>query len=207
MISTFNILTGKLEFNIESIDNTNNLITNSDHIDMLSDSERNRRYHIAISNVINKLNRNKKLINILDIGTGSGILSYISSSHSNQSNIDAFELFKPLADLAIDISKYLKFNNINIYPYRSDDPILDTLPLNTPYDLIVTELFDSELLGEGILPTLRNIKRLCNENVKIVPYGAKVYGQLFKCDYLKKAIDAEFSMKINNKYIVFIMLF
>jgi len=44
----------------------------------------------------------------------------------------------------------------------------------------VSEILDSELLGEGLIPTLQNAHdNLLVENPRTVPYRATIYGQVF----------------------------
>ncbi|KAL3150295.1 Protein arginine N-methyltransferase 7 [Trebouxia sp. C0010 RCD-2024] len=52
-------------------------------------------------------------------------------------------------------------------------------------DIIVTEIFDSELIGEGILPTMRHaVKHLLKPDGIVIPATAVVYGQLVECPVL-----------------------
>ncbi len=46
-------------------------------------------------------------------------------------------------------------------------------------DVIVTEIFDSQLLGEGLLPTMRDaVPRLLKPGGRVIPARATVFGQL-----------------------------
>ncbi|GIM12474.1 hypothetical protein Vretimale_15814 [Volvox reticuliferus] len=49
-------------------------------------------------------------------------------------------------------------------------------------DIIVTEIFDSELLGEGMIPTMRHaVQHLLKDDGVVIPATSRVYGQLVKC--------------------------
>ncbi|GLC46837.1 Protein arginine N-methyltransferase 7 [Pleodorina starrii] len=49
-------------------------------------------------------------------------------------------------------------------------------------DVIVTEIFDSELLGEGMIPTMRHaVQHLLKEGGVVIPATSRVYGQLVQC--------------------------
>lgn len=49
----------------------------------------------------------------------------------------------------------------------------------------VSEILDSELLGEGLIPTLQHAHdKLLVENPQTVPYRATTYGQVFDHRYL-----------------------
>lgn len=48
----------------------------------------------------------------------------------------------------------------------------------------VSEILDSELLGEGLIPTLQHAHdKLLVENPQTVPYRATTYGQVFDLGY------------------------
>ncbi|KAG2485028.1 hypothetical protein HYH03_016231 [Edaphochlamys debaryana] len=49
-------------------------------------------------------------------------------------------------------------------------------------DVIVTEIFDSELLGEGMVPTMRHaVQHLLKEGGAVIPATSRLYGQLLQC--------------------------
>ncbi|EFJ48213.1 hypothetical protein VOLCADRAFT_104892 [Volvox carteri f. nagariensis] len=49
-------------------------------------------------------------------------------------------------------------------------------------DVIVTEIFDSELLGEGMIPTMRHaVQHLLKDGGVVIPAISRVYGQLVQC--------------------------
>ncbi|GLI64497.1 hypothetical protein VaNZ11_007700, partial [Volvox africanus] len=49
-------------------------------------------------------------------------------------------------------------------------------------DVIVTEIFDSELLGEGMIPTMRHaVQHLLKDDGVVIPATSRVYGQLVQC--------------------------
>lgn len=51
---------------------------------------------------------------------------------------------------------------------------------NFHFDMQVSEILDSELLGEGLIPTLQHAHdMLLVENPLTVPYRATTYGQVF----------------------------
>ena len=59
--------------------------------------------------------------------------------------------------------------------------------MSTKADILVTEIFDTELLEEGVLPTLRDAhERLLHSNVKVIPSSASVYIQLIESEKLWK---------------------
>lgn len=51
----------------------------------------------------------------------------------------------------------------------------------------MTEIYDSELLGEGLLPTMRHAARhLLKPGGRVLPSSARVYAQLVECPALQQ---------------------
>lgn len=61
-------------------------------IDMVCDSERNRRYHKAIARMVQKKKEKGENVHVLDIGTGSGLLAMIAAAHG--ATVTACEQFE-----------------------------------------------------------------------------------------------------------------
>lgn len=80
-----------------------------------------------------ELKSNKK--NILDIGAGTGAISLVLSTKTNQ-NIDAIEIQKELSDLFTKTIKYNKLEN-QIKLYNEDIKKSALLNRNNYYDIIV----------------------------------------------------------------------
>ncbi|XP_021848637.1 protein arginine N-methyltransferase 7 isoform X2 [Spinacia oleracea] len=67
---------------------------------------------------------------------------------------------------------------------------LESISLLELIYLWVSEILDSELLGEGLIPTLQNAHdELLVENPETVPYRAITYGQLVESSFLWKLHD------------------
>lgn len=64
----------------------------------------------------------------------------------------------------------------------------------------VSEILDSELLGEGLIPTLQHAHdKLLVENPLTVPYGATIYGQVFRRPF----IDSKSFVYVHCSFISF----
>ena len=63
----------------------------------------------------------------------------------------------------------------------------------------VSEILDSELLGEGLIPTLQHAHdKLLVENAKTVPYRAATYGQVL--DHAFNEVSRHFpSLKVEKE--------
>ena len=53
--------------------------------------------------------------------------------------------------------------------------------------MLVTEIFDSGLIGEGLLNTLRHaVQHLAQENAMVIPARARVYAQLVQSSIMQQ---------------------
>ncbi|KAI1285439.1 Protein arginine N-methyltransferase 7 [Halotydeus destructor] len=158
-------------------------IARSGYADMLHDEERNQLYNEAIKKTIKHLS-NKKLprpLKVVDIGTGTGLLSMMAVRAAEEcdvrASVDAYECFEPMARCA---EKVLEKNNcdkaVKVFHMRSDQR---DIPVPEDGDLLITELFDTELIGEGAIGAYRHaLTNLMKPNCLAVPYKARVWTQL-----------------------------
>nr|XP_023412366.1 protein arginine N-methyltransferase 7 isoform X2 [Loxodonta africana] len=91
------------------------------------------------------------------------------------------EVFKPMADAAVKIVEKNGFSDkIKIINKHSTEVTVGPdgdMPCRA--NILVTELFDTELIGEGALPSYEHAHRhLVQENCEAVPHRATVYAQL-----------------------------
>ncbi|KAK3224891.1 hypothetical protein Dsin_004753 [Dipteronia sinensis] len=79
--------------------------------------------------------------------------------------------------------------NINVINKRSDE-LKVGVDIVSRADVLVSEILDSELLGEGLIPTLQHAhEMLLVENPLVVPFRATTYGQLVESTSLWKLHD------------------
>lgn len=198
--------------NLISIESFENLINNTFerwHYRMVNDRVRNLAYSTAIYKKISKLrNENaNKTINILDIGSGTGLLSAMCISNAVNfgfDNINLYvceqnEIFFKISEIFLkSISKNLNKISIKFIKKHSNDiKIADDLNGNK-IDFIITEIFDDGLLGEGCISSFYHalcLNKLIDEfqassfsslhHFKIVPCSSKVYISAIQSDYLR----------------------
>ncbi|GMH29840.1 hypothetical protein Nepgr_031683 [Nepenthes gracilis] len=169
------------------------LVTTS-YLDMLNDTWRNRAFQEAIDKTLTKP------FHVLDIGAGTGLLSMMAARAmglddrmtpgSIKGMVTACESFLPMLKL---MRKVLHVNGmerkINVINKRSDE-LKVGVDINSRADVLVSEILDSELLGEGLIPTLQNAHdMLLVDNPRTVPYRAMTYGQLVESTFLWKLQD------------------
>ncbi|CAH9084462.1 unnamed protein product [Cuscuta epithymum] len=170
------------------------LLATTSYLDMLNDSPRNRAFREAIEKTVTKP------CHVLDIGSGTGLLSMMAAramghadSGANSGStgmVTACESYLPMVKL---MRKVLKVNGmerrIRIINKRSDELEVGR-DVASHADVLVSEILDSELLGEGLIPTLQhahdNLLVKCPETV---PYRATIYGQLVESKGLWKMHD------------------
>ncbi|XP_063467683.1 protein arginine N-methyltransferase 7 isoform X8 [Symphalangus syndactylus] len=94
---------------------------------------------------------------------------------------DKDRVFKPMADAAVKIVEKNGFSDkIKVINKHSTEVTVGSegdMPCRA--NILVTELFDTELIGEGALPSYEHAHRhLVEENCEAVPHRATVYAQL-----------------------------
>lgn len=171
-------------------------VARAGYADMLLDEERNRAYHKAIIKTVNKIAKSKDepsaSINITDIGTGTGLLAMMAIRSAKKLNIEAsataYECFGPMAKCAERvIEENSMSDNIKVLHMRGEAGRVSKECDKA--DLLITELFDTELIGEGALPIYRSaLLHLVKSkgNASAVPAKARIWIQLISSNSLVK---------------------
>ncbi|XP_071705417.1 protein arginine N-methyltransferase 7 [Rutidosis leptorrhynchoides] len=174
------------------------MLATTGYLDMLNDAARNKSYRNAIHSTLSKLQLHSP--HVLDIGSGTGLLSMMAaqaldSSSSSKAMVTACESYLPMVKL---MKKVLRANNMDSkirVLYSRSDELQVGVDIASRANVLVSEILDSELLSEGLIPTLRHAHdNLLVDNYQTVPYRATTYGQLVESTYLWKLHDL-----INNE--------
>ncbi|XP_077567916.1 protein arginine N-methyltransferase 7-like, partial [Stigmatopora nigra] len=155
-------------------------IARSRYGDMLYDQDRNKKYYQGIREAVALVQAQGKKVIVLDIGTGTGLLSMMAVN-AGANFCYAVEVFKPMADAAKRIVEKNGFGDkIKIINKHSTDVNVGLgEDMEMKANLLVTELFDTELIGEGALPAYEHAHRhLVQEGCVAVPHKATIYAQL-----------------------------
>ncbi|XP_053211531.1 protein arginine N-methyltransferase 7-like [Panonychus citri] len=189
-VQKFNPLTCNLEWTyVPEVYDYVQEIARSDYGDMLWDQERNILYNKAIAKCCEKLvEREPDTIRAIDIGTGTGLLSMMVvrqlSLLKRSVEINAFECFPAMAECAkkvIETNGYSK--SIKVIESRSDEA--EVLEPEERASLLVSEVFDTELIGEGALRVFKTaLLNHCKPNPLVVPHKARIWVQLVKSPWL-----------------------
>ncbi|CAH8669616.1 unnamed protein product [Heterobilharzia americana] len=153
---------------------------------MLHDSDRNHKYRLAIEHTIQRLKQQhpEKPIHVLDIGTGTGLLSMMAVK-AGADFVTACDSFLPMTKCAQRILHNNKVSEkINVVPKRSTDLVVG-VDMPCKADVLVAELFDTELIGEGALETYKHAsEHLLTPNASLIPCAAHVYVQIVESSFL-----------------------
>jgi Tfp pilus assembly protein PilF len=139
------------------------------HFTMLNDETRNDAYDRAIRAAVRPGDH------VLEIGTGSGILAMMAARAGAQ-RVTTCEMNPALADVARQIVAANGFADRVAVLSRKSTQVEIGRDLPKPADLLVMEIFDSILLGEGVLPSLADARaRLLVPGARVLPQRATVY--------------------------------
>ncbi|XP_065360199.1 protein arginine N-methyltransferase 7 [Calliphora vicina] len=153
-------------------------VANAGFGDMLHDKERNQKYYAALRKTIEQLHKQGKEAHVLDIGTGTGILSMMAVA-SGADSVTACEAFIPMANCAEIILEANKVRDkITLIKKRSTDIIVgQDMPRKA--NVLVTEVLDTELIGEGAIGIYNHAHdNLLTEDVICIPSKATCYAQV-----------------------------
>ena len=150
------------------------------HFTMLADAGRNAAFKAAIERAVTPTSV------VLDIGTGSGLLAMMAA-RAGARHVYACEVSEPLAVVAGDIVQDNGYaEKITIYA-KSSLKLAEDNTLPEKANLVISEILDAALIGEGVLPGLRHAAReLGTADVAMIPAGATVWAQLVALPRLRK---------------------
>ena len=150
------------------------------HFDMLNDEERNDAYNQAIRAAA------KKARHVLEIGTGSGLLSMMAA-RAGARKVTTCEMSKQLAAVARKVIARNGYTDIIRVISEKSTNVKIGVDLSEPADLLIAEVFDNGLLGEHFLHALLHAKsNLLRKGAVIIPAAATIYAMLIECPQLRQ---------------------
>lgn len=141
------------------------------HFAMLNDIERNDAFAKALEQVVEPGSH------VLDIGSGTGLLA-IMAVRAGAEKVTTCEVNPILAEIAREIvMRHGMAGVISVIGKRSTD--LQVGVDLEPADLVISEIVDCGLIGEGLLPTVRHARtHLLRPGGKLLPSHARLFGAL-----------------------------
>ena len=145
------------------------------HFPMLNDEERNQAFAAALRQQVRPGDH------VLDIGSGSGLLAMLAIQ-VGAARVTSCEADPLLAAVARQVIQSNGFSDvITVIPAQSTELEVGR-DLDDRVDLIVTEIVDCGLIGEGLLPTLRHARqRLLKPGGRLVPHSAQITAAVLSC--------------------------
>lgn len=149
------------------------------HFPMMNDNVRNDAYEKALKTAL----KNGGVV--LDIGSGSGLLSMMAARHG-ASKVTTCEEVSMVAEKAKIIIKRNGFSEkIDVINKLSTNLVIGA-DLERA-DILVTEIFDNGLLGEYAFVAIEHAKNhLLKPNAQLIPSGARVYAMCVESEEIYK---------------------
>jgi predicted RNA methylase len=144
------------------------------HFAMLNDTERNDALAVALER------RVRPGSHVLDIGAGTGLLAMMAA-RAGAGRVTTCEANPLLAEIARRVVDAHGLSDvITVIPKRSTE-LRVGVELERPADLVVSEIVDCGLIGEGLLPTMRHVREhLLAPGGQLLPRSGRLLGFLIE---------------------------
>jgi predicted RNA methylase len=161
------------------------------HVPMLNEQKRNQAYFDALKSAITPKSR------VFEIGTGSGLLSMMAAKLGAK-QVTTCESVPLIAQTAQSIVADNGFEkSIKVIAKKSVD-IKVGEDIAEQADILVSEIFSSELLGEHVLPSIEDAKRrLLKPGGRVIPAAGHIMIALFSGDDMRRNLMVDDSFGFN----------
>jgi len=186
-VQTLNPMRGRMEWKAQPSDyDYQQEVARAAFADMLHDSERNHLYYVGLEAAVKKKRREGQRVHVLDIGTGTGLLSMMAV-RLGADKVTAIEEFAPMVSCA---EKVMTANGcwdqIQLIKKRSTEVTVGRgkeFDMQERANILITEVFDTELIGEGAISVFNHAhKHLLTDDCLVIPCEATIYAQVVDSD-------------------------
>lgn len=155
------------------------------HVPMMNDAERNEAYYSALKAAITPES------NVFEIGTGSGLLSMMAA-RAGARTVTTCEA-EPL--IAAAARRVIAGNaldaRIKVVAKKSTELEVGT-DMEQKADILVSEIFSSELVGERVLASIEDARRrLLRPDCRVIPAAGSIMIALFGGEAIGKNVVVE----------------
>lgn len=161
------------------------------HVPMLNEQKRNNAYFSALKSAITPDSE------VFEIGTGSGLLAMMAAKLGARkvTTCEAEPLIAETAHNIVADNGYEKSIRVISKP-SFQVKVGEDLPEKA--DILVSEIFSSELLGEYVLPCIEDAKRrLLKPRGRVIPAAGSIMVAMFSGSDIKKNLIVEDSFGFN----------
>ena len=150
------------------------------HFAMLNDRARNDMFALAVRR------RVRPGMRVLDIGSGTGLLAMMAVN-AGAAHVTTCEANPLLAELSRQvIAAHGMADEITVVAKRSTGLVVGD-DLAGPVDLVISEIVDCGLVGEGLLPTMRHAREhLLAPGGALLPARGRIIGSLVQSGDIAK---------------------
>lgn len=141
----------------------------------LTDSERSKAFDTAITSVV------KPTHNVLDVGTGSGIMALFAARAGAQ-KVTAIEFDPYVAEIARNTFRANNFNNIELL---IEDARTVTVKDGEKYDVVIMEMLTTGMVDEFQVQAVNNLhkQKAVDESTIFIPSTHETFATLMDVDY------------------------
>jgi type III protein arginine methyltransferase len=165
------------------------------HFQIVRDAARNDAYDAALRRAI------RPGMRVLEIGAGTGLLAMMAA-RAGAAAVVTCEANAVVARLARDIVVANGFaDRVRVVAKHSSDVDVHT-DLGGPADVLVTEIFSNDTVGEGAIPSIEDARRrLLAPDARIIPMRVRVVVALAedrRADHRRAGVVAGFDLSAFN---------